>query len=93
MRPELFTYSSSTAVRTSLLAAGFHLARGVASGPKEETTIALKDVTTGYELLDRHWLARRARSTAKFATDIPVDLRDAIERAVQDHAQFTAQRP
>jgi queuine tRNA-ribosyltransferase len=90
---ELFTYSASTAVRTSLLAAGFHVARGVASGPKEETTIALKDVTTGYELLDRHWLARRARSTAKFATDIPIDLRDAIERAVQDHAQFTAQRP
>lgn len=87
---ELFTYSASTAVRTSLLAAGFHVARGVASGPKEETTIALKEVTAGYELLDHAWLARRARSTAKFATDIPVELHDAIERAIQSHAQFTA---
>jgi queuine tRNA-ribosyltransferase len=90
---ELFTYSASTAVRTSLLAAGFHVARGVASGPKEETTIALKGVATGYDLLDHTWLARRARSTAKFATDIPVELHDAIERAIQAHAQFTAQRP
>ncbi len=90
---ELFTYSASTAVRTSLLAAGFHVARGVASGPKEETTIALKDLTSGYSLLDHTWLARRARSTAKFATDIPVELHDAIERTIQAHAQFTAPRP
>lgn len=34
------------------------------------------------------WPARRARSTAKFAHDIPVELYDTIERAIQAHVQF-----
>jgi queuine tRNA-ribosyltransferase len=37
----LFTYSASTAVRSSLLASGFYVAKGVGTGPKGETTIAL----------------------------------------------------
>jgi queuine tRNA-ribosyltransferase len=85
---ELFTYSASTAVRSSLLAAGFHVARGVASGPKEETTIALKGLAAPHTLLDRTWLDRRARSTAKFTADVPPDQHAALDRLVHEHVQF-----
>lgn len=91
---ELFTYSASTAVRSSLLAAGFHVARGVASGPKTETTIALRlgpgaDLSR-HALLDRRWLERRDRSTARFGPDISPELHAELERAIREHAQFGA---
>ena len=93
---ELFTYSNSTAVRSSLLAAGFHVARGVASGPKEETTIALKlvdgagrDGLGAHRLLGRDWLERRARSTARFAADIAPEEQGDVEARIRGHAQFS----
>jgi len=85
---ELITYTASTAVRSSMLAAGFHVARGVASGPKEETTIALARLVAPHALLGREWLDRRARSTAKFGADIAPEHHDALERAIRGHVQF-----
>ncbi len=92
---ELFTYSASTAIRTSLLAAGFHVARGVPSGPKEETTIALGAWAgaSPYPLLGAEWLARRARSTARIAADIPPELHADIDRSIDTHVQFTITPP
>ncbi|MDQ3339940.1 MAG: tRNA guanosine(34) transglycosylase Tgt [Myxococcota bacterium] len=93
---ELFTYSASTAVRSSLLAAGFHVARGVPSGPKSETTIALTRVTPAFAkhpLLGHAWLERRARSTAPFAADIPVEQHRELELAIRSHAQFRSAVP
>jgi queuine tRNA-ribosyltransferase len=96
---ELFTYSASTAVRTSLLAAGFHVARGAASGPKPETTIALAARPgmppdfARHPLLGRAWLERRARSTAPFAADIPPDAQPKIDLAIRSHAQFQSANP
>ncbi|HUH03195.1 MAG TPA: MnmC family methyltransferase, partial [Kofleriaceae bacterium] len=87
---ELFTYSSSTAVRSSLLAAGFHVARGVASGPKQETTIALTRPDAAdfsrHTLLGREWLARRARSTARYPADVAKP--EEIDRLIAAHPQF-----
>jgi len=37
---ELFTYTRSSVIRTAMRSAGFTIAKGVPSGPKEETTIA-----------------------------------------------------
>ena len=89
---ELFTYSASTAIRSSMLAAGFHVARGVAAGAKPETTIALKgtigSATGPHALLGREWLDRRARSTAKFGADIAPDQHAVLEQAIRGHAQF-----
>ena len=93
---ELFTYSASTAVRSSLLAAGFHVARGAGSGPKTETTIALARPTPAlhaHALLGRAWLERRARSTAPFAADIPAERYRELERAIHGHAQFRSANP
>jgi queuine tRNA-ribosyltransferase len=85
---ELFTYSASTAVRSAMLAAGFHVARGVPSGPKEETTIALVNLAAPHALLGRDWLDRRARSTAKFGPDVAAELHAALDRTIEGHAQF-----
>ena len=87
---ELFTYSASTAIRSALLAAGFHVARGVASGPKAETTIALTRPLAPHALLGRDWLDRRARSTAKLPADVPATLHAELEHAIASHAQFAA---
>jgi queuine tRNA-ribosyltransferase len=89
---ELFTYTSSTAIRSAMLVAGFHVARGVASGPKPETTIALKHLAAPHALLGRDWLARRERSTARFPADVPLEQHPALELALHHHAQFAAER-
>ncbi|MCX5746591.1 MAG: MnmC family methyltransferase [Proteobacteria bacterium] len=86
---ELFTYTRSTAIRSSLLGAGFTVARGAAAGMKPETTIALHGDDpsfTAHVRLDRAWLERRARSTARYAADI-VD-RDDLDRRIERHPQF-----
>ncbi len=91
---ELVTYSASTAVRSALLAAGFWLARGVASGPKETTTIALAHPTPAllahHSLLGADWLARRARSSAKLGADIAPADAAAVEHAITMHPQWAA---
>jgi len=85
---ELFTYTGSTAVRAAMLAAGFHVARGVASGPKPETTIALAHLISPHALLDRDWLARWERSAARFPADVPPADHPELAQRIRDHAQF-----
>jgi queuine tRNA-ribosyltransferase len=66
---ELFTYSASTRVRAALLAAGFFVARGLGTGPKAETTIALSPLAAagphGHELLGAEFLTKWQRSDAQ----------------------------
>jgi queuine tRNA-ribosyltransferase len=88
---EVFTFTSSTPVRSSLLAAGFHVARGVGSGPRDETTIAIAlepGEAAPHVLLGRDWLARRSRSSAPFGADIAPELQPEIEQLIVGHAQF-----
>jgi queuine tRNA-ribosyltransferase len=91
---ELFTYTCSTANRAALLAAGFHLARGRNAGEKIETTIALTPVALRCsfagrrEWLGSDWLAKWARSAAKFPTDVAASERSAFEKIIRDHEQF-----
>jgi len=87
---ELFTYTSSTAIRSAMLVAGFHVARGVGSGPKPETTIALTRPSPPHLLLGRDWLDRRQRSAARFPADVPLEQHTALDQVIRDHAQFTA---
>lgn len=56
-------YTRSTAVRVTLLLAGFFVGRGAATGEKEETTLAANDPRLIPALLGRDWLRRAARST------------------------------
>jgi queuine tRNA-ribosyltransferase len=89
---ELFTYSSSTAARSSLLAAGFYLARGVPSAGRSETTIALKRTSdqdfAAHSILGREWLDKRGRSTAKFAAGTSPQVQLEVEQRIREHPQF-----
>jgi queuine tRNA-ribosyltransferase len=88
---ELFTYSHSTRVRAALLAAGFFVAKGRATGLKAETTIALSAaaaaVPHGRELLGGEWLARWRRSDAPAPPGSEAG-DDAWRGAVLLHPQF-----
>ncbi len=89
---ELFTYSTSTAVRVALLAAGFHVARGRSAGVKTETTLAL---TPGYALPCRHpllgpeWLAKWHRSHTRYPEGLPETERPAFDLRITGHPQFS----
>ena len=91
---DFFTYSSSTAVRAALLAAGFYVAKGRATGPRPETTIAFSrgpHVTLGagpHELLGGDWLAKWTRSQARFPAAISLEEQSAFEQTIRQHPQF-----
>ncbi len=91
---ELYTYSASTAVRVSLLAAGFFVAQGVGTGPKSDTTIAftkakgVRDHPLSPRLLGADWLTRWRRSGAKFPTALSTDARAHFEKLIETHHQF-----
>lgn len=87
----LFTYSSSTQVRSALLVAGFYVGRGAGTGPKAETTAAFStpgSCPAWIDLLDREWLGRFERSSSKFSADCSESERMEIERKVLEHPQF-----
>jgi len=88
---KLFTYSSSTAVRVSLLAAGFYVGAGVGTGPKSETTVAYNcsagDLTSP-ELLGENWLKRWERSEAKSPSHLSLQERIIFEEGIRNHPQF-----
>jgi queuine tRNA-ribosyltransferase len=88
---ELFTYTFSTSIRAAMLAAGFYVAKGRATGPKGETTIGLSAqaaaATHGRELLGQEWLAKWGRSDAQAPFgSTPED--DSWRTAVLTHPQF-----
>jgi queuine tRNA-ribosyltransferase len=88
---EIYTYTYSTSVRAALLAAGFYVARGRATGPKAETTIALTRGAAaqphGHELLGAEWFAKWLRSDAQAPPGVAAH-DDAWRAAVMEHPQF-----
>ncbi|HVF15626.1 MAG TPA: MnmC family methyltransferase, partial [Steroidobacteraceae bacterium] len=87
---ELFTYTYSTSVRAAMLAAGFYVAKGRATGPKTETTIGLSPLAaqaTHRELLGTQWLEKWARSDAQAPFGANVG-DDSWRIAVTQHPQF-----
>jgi queuine tRNA-ribosyltransferase len=88
---ELFTYTYSTAVRAAMLAAGFYVAKGRATGPKQETTIGLSSVAAQgahrYELLGAEWLERWHRSAAQAPLGVLAG-DESWRDAVLAHKQF-----
>lgn len=60
------SYTRSTAARVTMLLAGWHVGRGVATGDKEETTLASSDPALLEEPLGQEWLSR-VKSSANSA--------------------------
>ena len=88
---EVITYSSSTRVRAGLLAAGFWVAKGLACGLKDETTVALAPgfaTPCRYPLLSSDWLERFRRSDAQFPSALPRADRAAFHASIVGHPQF-----
>lgn len=87
----IYTYSASTAVRTTLLAAGFWVAKGVGTGPKSETTVAFSaPQTTNKNLLGEEWLSRWERSHTQ--TPLGCEPSEKWRSLVTEHPQFRIQR-
>ena len=87
----LITYSSSTQIRSALLAAGFFVGYGAGSGPRTDTTIAFnsrKAIDSRITLLGDEWLSRWNRSSARTAKSISDTERADIESRVRNHPQF-----
>ncbi|MBN8219117.1 MAG: tRNA guanosine(34) transglycosylase Tgt [Spirochaetes bacterium] len=91
---ELYTYSASTAVRAALLAAGFFVAEGIATGPKATTTLAFAQAEGAAvhpmlpKLLGARWLERWSRSGSKFPPGIPDAEKAAFAGRIETHPQF-----
>ncbi len=91
---ELYTYSNSTMIRATLLVAGMWVAKGVATGPKESTTIAFSDKETALKhksassLLDKEWLERWHRSQAQFPNGLSEEEKLLFTKAIELHGQF-----
>jgi queuine tRNA-ribosyltransferase len=83
----LFTYSSSTAIRARLLAAGFYVGRGRGTGAKGETTIALNQGALKAfpkdRLLGADWLEKWRRSDAR-------ELAQVEDARIRQHPQFVS---
>ena len=76
-----------------MLAAGFFVARGAATGPKSETSIALtagaaRGAGARHELLGRAWLARWERSHARFPADLAASDEAVFCGRIREHVQF-----
>jgi queuine tRNA-ribosyltransferase len=95
---ELYTYSASTAVRVSLLTAGFFVAAGIGTGPKADTTLAftLKDRAQEHpakpKLLDGEWLGRWRRSDSKYPKELGESHRASFDLLIEGHPQFRHDR-
>src|SRR5690606_35681498 len=81
---QLLTYTASTAIRETLLAQGFFVGYGPATGPKANTTMAFTDLeqalTLGANLLGPEWLTRWERSGAR---------KVELSQLVTSHPQFS----
>jgi queuine tRNA-ribosyltransferase len=89
---QLLNYSASTAVRATLLAVGFTVGHGPATGPKSSTTVAYNDpslaLKQGVTLLGEEWLKRWEKSDAKSARTLSQSDEKEFEEKIRRHAQF-----
>ena len=91
---ELYTYSSATAVRVMLLAAGYFVAEGVGTGPKSSTTLAFthgagaKTHSGSPRLLGPEWLTRWRRSDSKYPKELTEEGKVAFAKLIESHPQF-----
>jgi len=93
---ELYTYSTSTAVRAAMLVAGFLVGKSPGIGPRAESTAAFtapawarrQGAGIGTELLDTRWLTRWDRSSAQFPYGLPNEERENFADALKAQTQF-----
>jgi hypothetical protein len=79
-------------LRVTLLLAGFFVGRGVATGMKEETTVAANSLALLDDPLERRWLERARRSDSAEPLHEPAYLQARLAedslRKLERHPQF-----
>ena len=89
---QLLNYSASTAVRATLLASGWSVGPGPASGPKSTTTVAFNDPKLAHQLdmplLGQDWLTRWERSHTKTARELSHTDEEEFAARIRQHPQF-----
>jgi queuine tRNA-ribosyltransferase len=89
---QLLNYSASTAVRATLLATGFTVGYGPASGPKSTTTVAYNDPALAQKqnvtLLGEEWLQRWEKSDAKIPRHLIQSSEMEFVEKIRRHPQF-----
>ena len=91
---ELYTYTTSTMIRATMLVSGMWVAKGAATGPKESTTIAFSDKETALNhksaanLLDKEWLERWHRSQAQFPKNLTDNEKVDFTERIENHIEF-----
>ena len=79
-----------------MLGAGFVVGRGVPTGRRPETTLAMTPVAAraaaarGRVVLGPEWLEQWRRSDAKFPSDVPSAGRPSLGERIEGLAQFRA---
>lgn len=84
----LYTYSRATPVRAALLAAGFFVGQGQATGLKDETTQAATVLSELSSPLGFKWFERWQRSHTPFPLDLPEAEREGVSKRIREHLQF-----
>lgn len=81
----LITYSASTAIRAALLAAGYRVALGVPSGPKQSTTVATRGIRREYlgKYLDTNWISKWERSDNPYPPLLEPDMWNEFQKAMR----------
>jgi queuine tRNA-ribosyltransferase len=89
---QLLNYSASTAVRATLLAVGWTVGYGPATGPKSTTTVAYNESSLALRqevtLLGEEWLKRWEKSDAKVARTLSKSDEKEFEEKIRRHPQF-----
>lgn len=89
---QLLNYSASTAVRATLLAVGFFVGYGPATGPKSTTTVGFNEANLAQKLevtlLGEEWLKRWEKSDAKVARTLSKSDEKEFEEKIRGHEQF-----
>lgn len=86
----LYTYSQATPVRVAILAGGFFVGQGLASGPKEQTTVAATNLNDLEHPLDAEWFSRWEKSHVQTPTDLSTQEAEDLRQWVRSHVQFRA---
>ncbi len=92
----LVTYSTSTAVRATLLAAGFYVCEGPGFGGREASTLALtkkalnrvQTSQPGIKPLSSQWLSKWHRSSTAVPSDILGEKAQLFRQRIEHHPQF-----
>ncbi len=81
----LYTYSRATRIRTAMIAGGFYVGYGQATGLKDETTQASTDLKLLAKPVGQEWISRWEKSHLRYPFDCTAELQSEIDQLVKDY--------